>query len=791
MRFHASRRSAALVLVAALPIAAVSLGTGNAGAITGAPDAPETLPAVASSMWQTNNSVWALAYSQGIVFAAGDFTALRAPGSGSDSVSMGRVAAFDAATGRPCVAPTPCVRNGRPFTWANPGLSARVWALTVTPDGSKLYAGGDFGGPRKKVAGWDLTKSTPTLFPYNPQIKGQVRALASTNTALYAGGAFSSVGGVPRSRVAAFTINGSGGAFRSTWTPDVDGNVYALMVGPRPGSVVLGGKFRKVNGAAHSGIAQVDEATGDVNGPMSNTIIPGQVGNTRSDVKTLTTDGTSIFLGAEGSGYGIFDGQASVNPSTGELNWKTNCLGATQALAVVGGSLYVGSHSHDCSRLPTGGFGQTPFANDSSSWHHLLAEQKDGDANSGGGQLRTWYPVTNAGPTNGASPDEIGPRAMATDGTQLWVGGQFTTVNGATQRGLARFAPGGNGARPTRPASLTGTSAAPGQVTLRWTGSSDPDDRYLTYKILRDNQVIDEVGPVDSPWWQSPSYVWRDDSAPNGRHKYAARAYDASGLRYGRNITFSTAGAPTGGYRASVLADSPSFYWRLDETGGGTAADSSGNNAPGAYRSGISLGRDGAIRGNGAVGLNRTTANLSPTAAPAPPPSDYSLELWFRTEPGQTNGGRMIGWSNNATGTSSTPDRAVYMLNSGQINYSIFTRNGSTCRPGNRYMVGGTCYLWSPQSYNDGSWHHLVATQSSTSGMALYVDGTRVASTSDSKSYLPKATGNGVWRVGVDTLSGFPNQPFSPGLNGEVDEVAVYPTVLTPAQVAAHFGAAE
>ncbi len=52
-------------------------------------------------------------------------------------------------------------------------------------------------------------------------------------------------------------------------------------------------------------------------------------------------------------------------------------------------------------------------------------------------------------------------------------------------------------------------------------------------------------------------------------------------------------------------------------------------------------------------------------------------------------------------------------------------------------------------TYNDGSCHHIVATLSATTGMALYVDGKRVASdagTTSAQAYT------GYWRIGGDNL---------------------------------------
>ena len=60
--------------------------------------------------------------------------------------------------------------------------------------------------------------------------------------------------------------------------------------------------------------------------------------------------------------------------------------------------------------------------------------------------------------------------------------------------------------------------------------------------------------------------------------------------------------------------------------------------------------------------------------------------------------------------------------------------------------------------------------------MKLYVDGKLVGQRADvtcGQDYT------GYWRVGGDNLGGWPNQPASNYFAGAIDEVAIYPTVLT------------
>ena len=59
--------------------------------------------------------------------------------------------------------------------------------------------------------------------------------------------------------------------------------------------------------------------------------------------------------------------------------------------------------------------------------NRLLAQQKNGPE---APTIEHWFPTTNGGIVG-----RLGPRDMASTGDQLWVAGEFTTVNGRSQWG--------------------------------------------------------------------------------------------------------------------------------------------------------------------------------------------------------------------------------------------------------------------------------------------------------------------------------------------------------------------
>lgn len=709
----------------------------------------------AGPSWQTNGGVWALAYANGRVYLGGTFTAVRPPGAavGSSEVARSDLAAFDSTTGQ-------LVQE------FDPNVNGAVYSLKVSPDGRTLYAGGAFttvsGQPRQHIAALDITSAAGPITSWAPALDGITWAIDTSPGVVWAGGAFGTAMGQRRTRAAAFTTAGA----LLPWAPALDATVRAVLLAPSGDRVVLGGEFNTVNGEHHRAIGSVDATGGTTNRPMDDGIIPfcTTACTGYSVVKSIVTDGTSLYVGAEGTGGGWFDGTLKVDPLSGHLTWKDNCLGATQAVVVIHSVLYGGSHAHDCTAVASGvanGFGQDPKTK---GWHHLTAESLTD------GTLLPWFPNTNGGPTVPYAVDEVGPRALATDGTQLFVGGHFSTVNDQPQQGFTRFGTGPDDTAPGKPLRPAVASNTPGTAVVHWLGTSDLDDGNLTYKVYRGTTLIATVAGAESRFWRSPQFSVVDSGLQPGRaYGYSVEALDPSGNSSGRSTqaVVTVATSPTGGYPVAVGALSPLLYWRLDDSDA-SAVDSSGHNHTGTYAGGVTQGRPGVLTGSPGATLQDGYVVDGGDAAPAPPA--YSLELWFRTT--TVTGGRLIGFGDSRTGISSHHDRQIYMNNSGQLMFGVYP--------------GSTAVAWSKDSDNDGTWHHVVATQDG-SGMNLYVGGVRKATNTAASADKY----SGYWRVGNDNLDGWPRQPTSSAFEGDVDEAAVYPFALTAAEVTQHFAAAQ
>jgi signal peptidase I len=222
-----------------------------------------------------------------------------------------------------------------------------------------------------------------------------------------------------------------------------------------------------------------------------------------------------------------------------------------------------------------------------------------------------------------------------------------------------------------------------------------------------------------------------------------------------------------------VTAAVPYFWYRMDETSSTTttAADSSGGGRTGVFgQAGKTAGATLACaRDSGrAITFNGSSGYLSSPLIDTPVPNTFTVGIWFKTT--TTRGGKLIGFGNSRTGVSSTFDRHLYMTNAGKI---IFGVQPSTMKT-----------ITSPKAYNDGAWHHTVATLSS-GGMKLYVDGDLVAS--DTSVTTGRSITSGYVRIAYDNLDGWNSAPTSRYFAGTLDDAAVYMTALSANQVDAQY----
>jgi signal peptidase I len=217
-------------------------------------------------------------------------------------------------------------------------------------------------------------------------------------------------------------------------------------------------------------------------------------------------------------------------------------------------------------------------------------------------------------------------------------------------------------------------------------------------------------------------------------------------------------------------------YWPMQEAAGtaATNAGAAGSAADATYSSGgVTYGVPGPSCGAGAssaVRLDGSSGQLW-TSQVLTNPQVFSESIWFATT--TTRGGRLIGFSSGANGATSTQyDRHIYLNNAGQVYFGVYN--------------GGFYTVNSPSSFNNGAWHLATASFSAATGLRLYVDGVLVGSST--ATTLAENT-TGYWRIGYDSIGGWPSGPTSPWFAGSLAQASVYDRVLSAAEVTALYTA--
>ncbi len=336
-----------------------------------------------------NDPVSTLAVSGTTVYAGGQFTSI-------GGKTRNCIAALDA--------------SGVLTSW-DPNASGApicdINALAVSKDGTAVYASGAFltigGQPRHNLAVLDATTGLATAWDPNPSSSRPyscISALAVSGTTVYVGGNFTSIAGQPRSYIAALDTSG----LATTWNPDPNDMVGVLAVSDDGTTVYAGGKFTTIGGQPRHYLAALDPATGNATAWNPDTNYP---------VLAMAVSGSTVYA------VGVFDtiggqtrnGIAALDTATGlATSWDPNAgtpNPAVFALTISGATVYAGG----------------AFTNIGSQTRRNVAALEAGT-----GLSTPWDPSPNGA---------VG--ALAVSETKVYAGGNFTTIGGNSQPYYAEF----------------------------------------------------------------------------------------------------------------------------------------------------------------------------------------------------------------------------------------------------------------------------------------------------------------------------------------------------------------
>ncbi len=323
----------------------------------------------------TNINVYAVARVGNLMVIGGNFTEVTSP-DGKTTHAAGGLAALNASTGA--------------WVWS---ADTGGTVYEIVAHNSTLWIGGSFGVKKYTSSGVVQSFSQPYSV-------GAVRGIAIAPNRVYYGG---------DTGVAASDATGTG-----VWLDPTDRIVYTVAYAQNNGQprILAGGNFCKVGGVYRPALASLG-----TNGAIDTSFNAKNFGcgtiQDARDVLDMVISGQVAYV----AGGGSLNLVAAVNTVTGGTIWATkHGDGDVQAVTLQDGYLYAGGH-FDCV--------------DGSDINHCRVKRQKVEKLTTSGELTDWTPDLRGG--------FLGVWSMAGDAKGLYVGGNFTTVNGLQRHKVAIF----------------------------------------------------------------------------------------------------------------------------------------------------------------------------------------------------------------------------------------------------------------------------------------------------------------------------------------------------------------
>jgi hypothetical protein len=227
-------------------------------------------------------------------------------------------------------------------------------------------------------------------------------------------------------------------------------------------------------------------------------------------------------------------------------------------------------------------------------------------------------------------------------------------------------------------------------------------------------------------------------------------------------------------YTTDVAQDAPGAYWPLGEASGAIAIDYSGATHNGTNNGGITLGATGPrppaypgfSAGKLAYQFDGSSSYIDCGTGPSlSGTTDFTLEAWVNTT--ATAIGQII------------QQRTMFAGGAGYNGeyYLAVNANGTV----SFFLYGGSATQFSfssPNSVNDGNWHHIAAVRRNGTNGVIYIDGNAAAS--QNAANIAPLDDTFPTYIGADLrdkLSYF---------NGSISDVAIYPYALSASRIGLH-----
>ncbi|MEZ5228697.1 MAG: hypothetical protein R2710_19140 [Acidimicrobiales bacterium] len=277
-----------------------------------------------------------------IVYMGGRFTSAT---NGNVTEPQVAIAAFDAST-------------GDFLTSWRPTLDGAVYALEASPDGTRLFVGGDFETVNGTPTG-GLVALVPATGAIDTTWAGRiggynlVRSLDVGHGYLYAGGGFTSMSsgnqGQAAYRVGRYDLDT--GMIDSTWRPVIQGgSVWGLAASSNMDRVYLAGYFNSSNFTfASNGFVALSSVTGD-NASGVLPITPNTNTVSRRYLYDVEVAGGFVWIGGSEHFVQVLN---EADLSLHKFHMSQPGTGDFQELEVVGNTVYAGCHCRVGSYLET------------------------------------------------------------------------------------------------------------------------------------------------------------------------------------------------------------------------------------------------------------------------------------------------------------------------------------------------------------------------------------------------------------------------------------------------------